>query len=120
VHIKKHLSFAALRKALSEIFEQIEDRRQAGKIDYRLHDCLMSALAMMFFQDPSLLSFLRRLEDPLQCGNLKALFAVEARSPKTAVCGKAWMRLTPRRSTRPLGSCYSGCSAATSFAPFAF
>jgi hypothetical protein len=78
VHIKKHLSFAALRKALSELFEQIEDRRQAGKVDYRLHDCLMSALAMMFFQDPSLLSFLRRLEDPLQCGNLKALFAVEA------------------------------------------
>jgi hypothetical protein len=78
VHIKKHLSFAALRKALSEIFEQIEDHRQAGKVDYRLHDCLMSALAMMFFQDPSLLSFLRRLEDPLQCGNLKALFAVKA------------------------------------------
>ena len=78
MHIKKHLSFAALRKALSEIFEQIEDHRQAGKVDYRLHDCLMSALAMMFFQDPSLLSFLRRLEDPLQCGNLKALFAVEA------------------------------------------
>jgi len=78
VHIKKHLSFAALKKALSAIFEQIEDHRQAGKVDYRLHDCLMSALAMMFFQDPSLLSFLRRLEDPLQCGNLKALFAVEA------------------------------------------
>jgi len=78
VHIKKHLSFAALRKALSELFEQIEDRRQAGKVDYRLHDCLMSALAMMFFQDPSLLSFLRRVEDPLQCGNLKALFAVQA------------------------------------------
>ena len=78
MHIKKHLSFAALRAALSELFEQIEDHRQAGKVGYRLHDCLMSALAMMFFQDPSLLSFLRRLEEPLQCGNLKALFAVEA------------------------------------------
>lgn len=78
MHIKKHLSFAALRAALSEIFEQIEDCRQVGKVHYRLHDCMMSALAMMFFQDPSLLSFLRRLDDPLQCGNLKALFAVEA------------------------------------------
>jgi hypothetical protein len=78
VHIKKHLSFAALRARLSELFEQIEDRRQAGKVDYRLHDCLMSALAMVFFQDPSLLCFQRRMHDPQQCGNLKALFAVQA------------------------------------------
>ena len=78
MHIKKHLSFSALRASLSELFGQISDRRQPGKVDYRLHDCLMSALAMMFFQDPSLLSFLRRLEHPLQCGNLKALFAVQA------------------------------------------
>jgi len=85
VHIKKHLSFAALRAALSEIFEQIEDSRQAGKVDYRLHDCLMSALAMMVFQDPSLLSFQRRMHDPLQCGNLKALFAVEAIPKDTAL-----------------------------------
>jgi len=77
VYIKKHLSFSALRASLSELFGQISDSRQPGKVDYCLHDCLMSALAMMFFQDPSLLSFLRRLEDPLQCGNLKALFAVE-------------------------------------------
>ena len=85
MHIKKHLSFAALRAALSELFEQIEDSRQAGKVDYRLHDCLMSALAMMFFQDPSLLSFQRRMHDPLQCGNLKALFAVEAIPKDTAL-----------------------------------
>lgn len=78
MHIKKHLGFAALRADLSELFEQIEDRRQTGKVDYRLHDCLMSALAMMFFQDPSLLSFRRRMEDPLQCGNLRALFAIQA------------------------------------------
>lgn len=78
MHIKKHLSFSALRASLSELFGQISDRRQPGKVGYCLHDCLMSALAMMFFQDPSLLSFLRRLEDPLQCGNLKALFAVQA------------------------------------------
>jgi hypothetical protein len=85
VHIKKHLSFTALRAALSEIFEQIEDSRQAGKVDYRLHDCLMSALAMMVFQDPSLLSFQRRMHDPLQGGNLKALFAVEAIPKDTAL-----------------------------------
>ena len=63
----------------------IEDSRQAGKVDYRLHGCLMSALAMMVFQDPSLLSFQRRMHDPLQYGNLKALFAVEAIPKDTAL-----------------------------------
>lgn len=78
MHIKKHLSFSSLRKELSQLFAQIPDGRQAGKVDYSLHDCLMSALAMMFFQDPSLLSFQRRMQDNLQCSNLKTIFAVEA------------------------------------------
>jgi hypothetical protein len=78
VHIKKHLSFSALRSALSELFTTIPDPRQAGKVNYGVHDCLMSALAMMFFQDPSLLSFQRRMNDNLQCSNLKSMFAVEA------------------------------------------
>jgi hypothetical protein len=77
LHIKKHLSFSALRKELSRLFEQLPDSRQAGKVDYTLHDCLMSALAMMFFQDPSLLSFQRRMQDSMQCCNLKTIFAVE-------------------------------------------
>jgi hypothetical protein len=33
VHIKKHLSFSALRVSLSELFGQISDRRQPGKVD---------------------------------------------------------------------------------------
>ncbi len=77
MHIKKQLSFSAMRKALSALFQTIEDTRQAGKIDYSLHDCLMSALAMMFFQDPSVLSFQRRMHDRFQDSNLKAMFAVE-------------------------------------------
>ena len=77
MHTKKHLSFSAIRKALSELFEKINDHRQAGKVDYSLHDCLMSALAMMFFQDPSVLSFQQRMQDKMQDSNLKALFGVE-------------------------------------------
>ncbi len=85
VHVKKHLSFVALRAALTELFTQIGDGRQPGKVDYRLHDCVMSALAMMFFQDPSLLSFRNRMADPLQFANLKALFAVSAIPQDTAL-----------------------------------
>ena len=76
MHIKKHLSFSALRKSVGELFGQIDDRRQSGKVDFSLHDCLMSALAMMFFQDPSLLSFQRRMQDRMHCSNLKTMFAV--------------------------------------------
>jgi hypothetical protein len=65
-----------MRKALSALFETIDDPRQKGKVDYSLHDCLMSALAMMFFQDPSVLSFQRRMQDRFQDSNLKAMFAV--------------------------------------------
>ena len=77
MHIKKQLSFSAIRKALSALFHTIDDPRQAGKVGYSLHDCLMSALAMMFFQDPSVLSFQRRMQDRFQDSNLKAIFAVE-------------------------------------------
>ncbi len=74
---KKHLSFTALRKSLSEHFRQIDDRRQSAKVDYSLHDCLMSGFAMMFFQDPSLLTFQQRLQDGIHKNNLTTVFAVD-------------------------------------------
>ena len=57
-------------------FEQIDDSRQQSKVDFSLHDCLMSAFAMMFFQDPSLLQFQKRLQDAIHKNNLSTLFAV--------------------------------------------
>jgi hypothetical protein len=76
VHHKKHLSFTALRKSLSEHFRQIDDRRQSAKVDYSLHDCLMSGFAMMFFQDPSVLTFQQRLQDGIEKNNLSTIFSV--------------------------------------------
>jgi len=76
VHHKKHLSFTALRKSLSEHFRLLDDRRQGAKVDYSLHDCLMSGFAMMFFQDPSVLTFQQRLQDGIHKNNLTTLFAV--------------------------------------------
>jgi hypothetical protein len=76
LHIKKHLGFAALRKIISERLLEIEDGRQQGKVDYTLHDCAMSAFAMMFFQDPSVLEFQRRMEESINCNNLKTMFNV--------------------------------------------
>jgi hypothetical protein len=87
VHIKKHLSFNALRKSICEVFSQIEDHRQSGKVYFSMHDGLMSALAMMFFQDPSLLSFQRRMQDRMPSCNLKTMFGVN-NIPSDAVLRK--------------------------------
>jgi len=76
MHVKKHLSFSGLRKTISRRFEQVEDQR-TGQVDYSVHDCLMSALAMMFFQDPSLLQFQMRLQEAANRNNLKTLFGVK-------------------------------------------
>lgn len=70
------MGFAALRKIISERLLEIEDGRQQGKVDYTLHDCAMSAFAMMFFQDPSVLEFQRRMEESINCNNLKTMFNV--------------------------------------------
>ena len=77
MHVKKHLSFSGLRKTISRRFERIEDPR-SGPVDYSVHDCLMSALAMMFFQDPSILQFQKRLQEASNRNNLKTLFDVQA------------------------------------------
>lgn len=76
MHIKKHLGFAALRKIISERLREIEDGRQQGKVYYPLHDCAMSAFAMMFFQDPSVLEFQRRMQESINSNNLKTMFNV--------------------------------------------
>jgi hypothetical protein len=76
LHIKKHLGFAALRKIISERLREIEDGRQQGKVYYPLHDCAMSAFAMMFFQDPSVLEFQRRMQESINSNNLKTMFNV--------------------------------------------
>ena len=59
-------------------FCKLDDRRQSGKINHSLHDCLMSAFAMMFLQDPSLLEFQRRIEDKKQFSNLSNVFRIKS------------------------------------------
>ncbi len=76
MHTKKHLSFSALRKLISDRVNKFEDTRQKGKVEYSLHDCCQSAFAMMFFQDPSINAFQQRLQDKQQLNNLKTMFNV--------------------------------------------
>jgi hypothetical protein len=75
VRVKKSLSFNGLIKTMSDRFGQVMDPR-GGAVTYSLRDCLMSAFAMMFFQDPSLLAFQRRLQEATQLNNLKSIFGI--------------------------------------------
>jgi hypothetical protein len=75
--LKKHLSFTSLRKALSTCFNKIPENRQASKVDYSIHDALMSGFACMHFQDPSLLQFQKRLEKKHHKSNLQTLFNIQ-------------------------------------------
>jgi hypothetical protein len=76
IKIKKHLNFSSLRKKASGIFEQIQDYRQTSKTKISIHDAMMSGLACMFFQGPSLLQFQQHLQDIQHQNNLKTLFNV--------------------------------------------
>jgi hypothetical protein len=72
----KHLSFGSLRHGLSSVFHDLPDLRQPGKVNYPLHDALMSGFACMFFQDPSLLQLQQRLEEAKHRNNLHTLFGI--------------------------------------------
>jgi hypothetical protein len=73
---KKHLSFGSLIKALSTVFNSFSDSRWQKRIDYSLHDSMMSGFACMFFQEPSLVQYQRHLQEEQNRNNLETLFGV--------------------------------------------
>lgn len=74
---KKHLSFGSLRSYLSGVFTNLPDSRREDPSNIKIHDVMMSGFACMFFQDPSLLQFQKRLKDDQQRSNLQTLFGVD-------------------------------------------
>ncbi len=74
---KKHLSFTSLRKMASDQIRAWPDPRRQGSVDHSVHDAVMSALACMYFQEPSLLQFQREMEERTHQNNLRTLFGVQ-------------------------------------------
>ena len=75
---KKGLRFGELLRDLREATEQIKDTRNQEKITYSLSDIYISAFALFYLQDPSLLEFQRRFREQTQKSNLATIFEVEA------------------------------------------
>ena len=74
----KHLSQQSLTHGLSLRFRGIPDKRQQKKVDYSMHDSVMSGFGMMYVQDPSLLQFQERLKEDYGRSNLETLFGVKS------------------------------------------
>lgn len=75
--VKKYLSFTALRKMISGQVRSWTDHRRENSTDHSVHDAVMSGLACMFFQEPSLLQFQRSMEERTHQNNLRTLFEVQ-------------------------------------------
>ena len=69
------LKFSKIVKDLKEYFSKIEDKRTLPK--YPIEDIVISVFSMMFFQDPSLLAFQKKMENIHHSNNLKQIFKVE-------------------------------------------
>lgn len=78
MHIKKHLSFTGLREILSKRLLEMQDVRDENRVKHRIHDFFMTGFAMMYFQDPSLLAFQRRLQTGCHLNNLRTMFNIES------------------------------------------
>lgn len=72
------MRFRALIDDLRAACAQISDSRQPGKVGYPLVDCYLSAFALFFVQDPSLLEFQRRFQEEVQRNNLTSIFDIHA------------------------------------------
>ena len=61
MHSKKHLSFTAIRNMIAENLATIKDTRAANSSN-TIVDVMLSGLACMYYQSPSLLEFQRKME----------------------------------------------------------
>ena len=76
MHSKKHLSFSAIRDMITEKLSIIKDTRAANTSN-SIVEVMLSGLACMYYQSPSLLEFQRQMETLEQRNNLRSLFKVQ-------------------------------------------
>lgn len=70
------LTLEAMSELVSATFAPIPDPRHPDRLDYSLHDTLMSGFAMMFFQYPTLLELQRKMKHRRHQCNLETSFGV--------------------------------------------
>lgn len=73
----KLLRFHSLVASIADHVAGIVDTRQLNKVRFTLRDCFLSAAALFFVQDASLLQFQRRFQRQFQANNLSSTFGVQ-------------------------------------------
>lgn len=71
------LRFRAVLKCLADAVKTLPDGRRKDRVRHGLVDCCLSAFAMFYLQDPSLLEFQRRVQEQVQRNNLRGVFGIE-------------------------------------------
>ena len=71
----KKLKFGTIVEYCREHFSKLSDSRRFP--EYPIEDIIMSVFAMMFFQDPSMLQFQKRMKEEYNTHNLETLFGVK-------------------------------------------
>ena len=77
MHSKKHLSFTAIRNMIAKNLATIKDARAANSSNTIVY-VMLSGLACMYYQSPSLLEFQRKMEKKEQHNNLRSMFTVQS------------------------------------------
>ena len=85
LHIKKHLSHDALINDYANRISEILDHRRVKSNNYEVKDVMLSALACMYMQSPSLRSFQENLEVKAHRNNLISMFKVRNTPKSTAM-----------------------------------
>ena len=96
------LRFRSLVDSVARYVDGIVDTRQLSKVRYTLRDCYLSALALFYVQDSSLLQFQRRFQRKLQANNLDSTFGV-SRIP----CDSQFRDLIDRHDYAPMLPCFA-------------
>ena len=91
------LRFRSLVDSIAGCVAGIVDARQLSKVRYTLRDCYLSAVALFFVQDRSLLQFQRRFQRKFQANNLSSTFGV-SRIP----CDSQFRDLIDRHDYAPI------------------
>ncbi len=100
MYIKKYLGFSSLIKYFSKIVSKQNDNRAISKSTYTVHDTILSGLACMYIQCPSLLSFQRAMEEKRLKNNLQTQFNIKE-TPKDSQM-RIILDEVPRETFKPL------------------
>ena len=96
------LRFRSLVDSIAGYVAGIVDTRQLSKVRYTLRDCYLSAVALFYVQDRSLLQFQHCFQRKFQANNLSATFGV-SRIP----CDSQFRDLIDRHDYAPMLPCFA-------------